>query len=360
MLFAVVLLPAKADLLSQRAAFKNQVLFKRVFDINPEVENWTNVFFRELFRKELSQLEIHFFEETDTSYGFIEGAFSGSFQDPPSRILNDESSFPDVEGDFVFYVDPSNGETSDYEFHFETEFEINDADSFFRFVRKGLFFCKKFDESLLSSFCRIFLIEDFNPNTNKVTEMTKKLSLWKDNLIKRLYEIEKSEVLATQSQFVNRITSHIVIEEFSDSVVLNLNLSDLKKEFEDFAKASLNFRWPISRSFESLRLEFFEDQILGSIHFKKLHSAKRVKLYAELSGLLQYFIEDEEWAFHLAQSLREVLREGAFSWRGLISHIQAKNLFRLDWTAESSFIREGEKTKEVPMDYDPEEDLVLY
>ena len=337
--------------LESRKSFKKSALFERVFTINPEVENWTNLFFAEFFKKELSNVKIHFFEETDMSFGFIEGGVSADLQKEGKTSL--------LSGDFVFYVDPENGKESEYGLHFETEFSIQYTDPLFYFAQNDVALCEEDSASLFLSFCQMFKIEDFNSNTNKTARITENLYRWKESLTAQLYEIEDPEIKAIQPRFTNWIADHILIEESEGRVALNIDLSGMRAEFESEAKDFLKRTQLIDYSFESIRLEFLEDQIFAEIHLKKLHVVKRIKLYLELASLLQDFIEDEERGVGLAQSLREALKNRSLSRGELISHISSGELINLGWTAGVSLIRGDDSPEPVPVETDIEEELGL-
>ena len=344
----------QADLSSRKYVFKDKVLFNRSFVINPEVENWINVFFTEFFKKELSNLEIRFSEETDMSFGFIEGKVLSDLVSLNSAIDSG------VAGDFVFYVDPEDGKQLEYGFHLETEFKINPTDSFFHFIAQNALFCEGESDFLFFSFCEIFKIENFNSDTNKVAYVTQNLYDWKERLITKLFQIEDPEITAIQSRFINWITDHIVIKEFSESVTLEIDLSALKSEFEDEAETFFRETELTDYSFETIKLEFFEDEIVIYFHLKKLHVAKRAKLYVELASHLQDLIEDEERGVGLAQSLREALSNKSLSRMELIGHISNKELINIGWTVGSSLIRSDvESEKSSLVDSELEEELGL-
>ena len=344
----------QAELSSRKYDFKNKILFNRSFVINPKVKNWVNVFFAEFFKKELSNLEIRFSEETDMSFGFVEGKVSSDLVSLNSAIASG------VAGDFVFYVDPADGKKLEYGFHLETEFKINPTDSFFHFIDKDVLSCEGANDFLFFSFCEIFKIENFNSDINKVAYMTQNLYDWKKHLITKLSQIEDPEITAIQVRFINWITDQIVIKELSESVILEIDLSALKSKFEDKAKSFFRETGLTDYSFETIKLEFFEDEIVIYLHLKKLHVAKRARLYIELAGLLQDLIEDEKRGIGLARSLREALSNKSLSRTELIRHIRNKELINIGWTVGNSLIKgDVESEESTPIDSELEEELGL-
>ena len=353
-LSTVMSFSVQAEFSSRKYVFKDQILFNRSFVINPEVENWMNVFFTEFFKKELSNLEIRFSEETDMSFGFIEGKVSSDLSSLQTAAASQ------VAGDFVFYVNPADGKQLEYGFHLETEFKIKPTDSFFHFIEKDVLSCEGENDSLFFSFCEIFKIENFNSDTNKAAYVTQNLYDWKEGLITKLFQIEDPEITAIQPRFVNWIADQIVIKESSESVTLEIDLSALKSEFEDEAKNFFRETELTDYSFESIKLEFFEDEIVIYLHLKKLHVAKRARLYVELASLLQDLIEDEERGIGLAQSLREALNNNSLNGSELIGHIKGTELVNLGWTAGNSLIRgDVESEENSPVDSELEEELGL-
>lgn len=312
-----------ADLSNREASFKDEVLFNRTFVISPEVENWTNVFFSEFFKKEMSDLEIQFTDATDMSFGFIEGNFSSQLS--PSSLESSSNIF----GDFVFYVDPNDGKSSEYGFHFETEFEVQDPKAFYQLIQKDVSSCE--GDGFLAIFCDVFKKEEGISTVSHLYD-------WKERLIAELYTIEDPEILAIQDDFVSWMTNQIVIEELSESVVLELNLSGLKSEFEKNAKSFFRETQLTDYSLQKLRLEFFEDSLVVSLHLRKLHVASRARLYVELMSGLQNFIEDEERGIGLAQSLREALSNKDLSREDFTQHIYYREILGIGVTAGTRLI----------------------
>jgi len=338
---------AQADLSNRKDLFKNEIFFTRSFVINPEVENWTNVFFKKFFEKESLDIEIRFSEDTDISYGFIEGEFSSWLA---------SSGFISIAGDFVFYVDPNDGKESEYGFHFETELEIENTEAFFQFVKKEFSFCER--ATLVLSFCNIFKIENPNPESNRLDQITRNLYDWKENFIADLYTIEHPEVLAIKDRFVDGIAGQISITELSESVILEIDLSGLKSEFEEEAKSFFRETKLTDYSLEKLRVEFFENQIFMALHFSKLHVAKVSKLYVELLSHLQKMIEDEERGIGLAESLRTALSDKKISGRELLKHIKKKEIWDVGWEVGKSLILGDEEDNSL-VDKAVEEELGL-
>ena len=351
LLSTVMVFSVQAEIIDKKfidKKFTDQVLFEKSFVATSEVESVINAFFTNFFIEELSTLEIRFFEETDVSYGFVGADFSAQ--------LPSENSHSDIEGQFAIYTNPFDGSDSEYGLHFETEFTITPTASFLYFIREDLSLCK---EDISFNICQIFHVEDLDSNT-KLANITDNLYAWKDNMITQLNKATGPE----HKDFAQSVLEQVVIEEGSDSIILNMNLAKLQAEFKDQVTGFFKIKKLRGFSIESIRLEFFEDQISVSLHIQQLFLAKDMLDYLELSSFLQDLFENEERLIGLSQAIRESVSQRSFSkvtfaLKNLefteMTNITKTKVQQKFWGTEVPVIED----KDLPIDTELEEELGL-
>ncbi|MBC6415555.1 MAG: hypothetical protein GDA46_04100 [Bdellovibrionales bacterium] len=313
-------------LISPFTAFANSRIFEKYFVINEAVETGANTFLKELFKDEMSDLNISFSEDTDISQGKIKAKFSTS--------LNSVEAFSpsEITGAFDFYIEPKEGKKSEYGINFKTHFEINQTDSFFYHI-SDILSCDLKGAALFSSVCESIQKTPWNSKLSKVENITNRLYFWKDYLID---QIENSESEFVKEELKDWISNQIVIKREEESVSLEIFLSGFKEKFFDSNKDFFIRTKLVDFSLEFLKIQFFEERILFDIHVKKLHVMNRIKLFVELISNFQFMIENEVFAQNLGISLRQALREGKIINQSF-EEVNTTELFEtLGWTVTDS------------------------
>ena len=327
-------------------------LFNKYPVFNSKVESFIDHFIMHLFSEEITQISTQFSNQSDSSKGFLQGSFN-------SLIFAPEKPNSDFLGTFLFYIDSMEGGSLEYGLNFKLEAQIQPLDSLLAVISDKLSFClsDQSEKKYLDSFCKTHQDYQWDPAESTVTNLSHILYLWKAHFIEQLQQLQDPDLQGFQQELASWVRQNIVITQDEQSVTLDVDFSNLKRDFSGKASAFLRKTKLVDLSLESLQIQFFEDTLFIDLHIKKLHVAKRINLYVELLAQLQSFIEDSERAVKLGQALREDLKNRNFNELKLLKQLNIKEGVSLGATLGSAVLNANKNNDIVSSQ--TEEDLGL-